>query len=422
MLIKCHFDPSAQKNQPAITYFCTLQLVDLMNKKRLSERFYFRFSLKNNILVSRCAVFDISQCNSSDVFLALQVSKSIFENSTDEELQQPHLCYYISIEDVQKGGLISCKGKEIQNLDNTDQFMLEVVPFEKRKFQNDLLYRRAALGLGENETVQTIGRFNVMTNSYPRFEFLHYLHLRIISADFSKIRLCGYQNVIPKNILVTVRVMESESTPITCIQSKSSANELVAVYNCLLSFGTKLKFSDDIKILLPLELSEKHHILLSFYHIEPTEVDDPKAKKKRKKSKVAGLFLQKEQSVQKILIGQSVISLVKTIDEHEQQFQAYLFKSLKGNYLEKLESQDRYPSRNMCTVATRLVSNLYPPNPVIRNFLDECRKLFDQERHTPQQLSAVLQAAHLLLDQPTSPNEWIIITMLVIILNMRLTL
>jgi hypothetical protein len=105
------------------------------------------------------------------------------------------------------------------------------------------------------------------------FKCLLYVYPKCLKYDTQK----TYSRA--RNILVRVemcdRDLANEDTSLKCIfklnanvSNSSDSSLLVSSYSTIVTYHNKTpQFYDEIKVLLPLNLSEKHHLLFKFYHI-----------------------------------------------------------------------------------------------------------------------------------------------------------
>src|SRR5690606_36245091 len=95
----------------------------------------------------------------------------------------------------------------------------------------------------------------------PRYWFEHFIVIRPVLAEFGEINVPESKGSL---YLIKVQIMESECKAIRCIQIEGSERLTSKAYCCI---SNTPKWNDEFKALIPLQIHQKHHILLTIYHI-----------------------------------------------------------------------------------------------------------------------------------------------------------
>lgn len=396
IVVKCHYEPH-KVLQPTRTLYCCLQLIDVEKKKTLSERFYFKFQ-GDKTEVSPASIFNIFGHDPKNVCMALFIGKdlqllshnrksvySLFKRPHHivfEEYQKWSCWHPISLEEIKKRGIITFMEKDCSRTDH-GRFSLEV---------SKLDWKQQKLG---NQTFRT--HEYAIIDKAPRFQFVHFLIIRPMYADLSGIRLPkGLKN---RNVLVKVRIMSEEHEAIPCIVNKYTQQLEKKAY-CSIAFGEKPKWADDIKAILPLKITPKHHIMLNLYFLEP------KAKPKRVLTDSTTNYSFKN----KHFIGNAMILLQDVMKVPEMISQALLYKSLDASYLSYMEEQEHYNSKNIVKVTTRVVSSLNTQFSNIACFFNAAEALINERvRASDTTIINEINNLHSIADHP---HLWMILSML----------
>uniref|UniRef100_A0A8C2V7T6 Dedicator of cytokinesis 10 n=1 Tax=Chinchilla lanigera TaxID=34839 RepID=A0A8C2V7T6_CHILA len=176
-----------------------------------------------------------------------------------------------------------------------------------------------------------------------------------------------------RNITVCIEFKNSDkegAKPVKCIYGKPGGPLFTsATYTAVLHHAQNPDFSDEVKIELPTQLHEKHHILFSFYHV----TCDINAKANAKKKEAL------ETSV-----GYAWLPLMKHNQIASQEYNIPIATSLPPNYL---STQDPASGKHggsdikwvdggkpLFKVATFVVSTVNTQDPHVNAFFQQCQK------------------------------------------------
>ncbi|XP_064142696.1 dedicator of cytokinesis protein 10 isoform X7 [Loxodonta africana] len=176
-----------------------------------------------------------------------------------------------------------------------------------------------------------------------------------------------------RNITVCVEFKNSDeegAKPVKCIYGKPGGPLFTsAAYTAVLHHSQNPDFSDEVKIELPTQLHEKHHVLFSFYHV----TCDINAKANAKKKEAL------ETSV-----GYSWLPLKRHDQIASQEYNIPVATSLPPNYLSFQDSASGKHSTSdikwvdggkpLFKVSTFVVSTVNSQDPHVNTFFKECQK------------------------------------------------
>ncbi|XP_036277566.1 dedicator of cytokinesis protein 10 isoform X14 [Pipistrellus kuhlii] len=176
-----------------------------------------------------------------------------------------------------------------------------------------------------------------------------------------------------RNITVCIEFKNSDeegAKPVKCIYGKPGGAVFTsAAYTAVLHHSQNPDFSDEVKIELPTQLHEKHHILFSFYHI----TCDINAKANAKKKEAL------ETSV-----GYAWLPLMKHDQIASQEYNIPIATSLPPNYLRFQDSASGKHGgsdlkwvdggKPLFKVSTFVVSTVNTQDPYVNAFFRECQK------------------------------------------------
>nr|XP_045002712.1 dedicator of cytokinesis protein 10 isoform X6 [Jaculus jaculus] len=176
-----------------------------------------------------------------------------------------------------------------------------------------------------------------------------------------------------RNITVCVEFKNSDedgAKPVKCIYGKPGGPLFTsAAYTAVLHHSQNPDFSDEVKIELPTQLHEKHHILFSFYHI----TCDINAKANAKKKEAL------ETSV-----GYAWLPLMKRDQIASQEYNLPIATTLPPNYLSTQDSSSGKHvggdvkwvdgGKPLFRVSTFVVSTVNAQDPRVNAFFQQCQK------------------------------------------------
>lgn len=161
----------------------------------------------------------------------------------------------------------------------------------------------------------------------PFFTFEHSLFIYPLSVSFEKCRPPDHPKLKPNNILLEVILKEDNST--YGAPRINHDGRLIHKAMCSVTFEESSPiFYEEIKIQLPLPIKPTQHILFNFYHLM-AERNLSKRRKVIENIQRDGLLSQEENftdTVQKVLIGHSVLALTNCIDPQDNTHSLIVFK------------------------------------------------------------------------------------------------
>ncbi|XP_053453574.1 dedicator of cytokinesis protein 10 isoform X9 [Nycticebus coucang] len=176
-----------------------------------------------------------------------------------------------------------------------------------------------------------------------------------------------------RNITVCIEFKNSDeegAKPVKCIYGKPGGPLFTsAAHTAVLHHSQNPDFSDEVKIELPTQLHEKHHILFSFYHV----TCDINAKANAKKKEAL------ETSV-----GYAWLPLMKQDQIASQEYNIPIATSLPPNYLSFQDSPSGKHGvsdikwvdggKPLFKVSTFVVSTVHTQDPHVNAFFQQCQK------------------------------------------------
>ncbi|XP_050017043.1 dedicator of cytokinesis protein 10 isoform X12 [Alexandromys fortis] len=176
-----------------------------------------------------------------------------------------------------------------------------------------------------------------------------------------------------RNITVCIEFKNSDedgAKPMKCIYGKPGGPLFTsAAYTAVLHHSQNPDFSDEVKIELPTQLHEKHHLLFSFYHI--TCDINAKAKAKKKESLETS-------------VGYAWLPLMKHDQIASQEYNIPITTTLPPNYLSIQDSASgKHGGSNvkwvdggkpLFKVSTFVVSTVNTQDPHVNAFFHQCQK------------------------------------------------
>ncbi|XP_020930470.1 dedicator of cytokinesis protein 10 isoform X28 [Sus scrofa] len=176
-----------------------------------------------------------------------------------------------------------------------------------------------------------------------------------------------------RNITVCIEFKnsdEEDAKPVKCIYGKPGGPLFTsAAYTAVLHHSQNPDFSDEVKIELPTQLHEKHHILFSFYHI----TCDINAKANAKKKEAL-----------ETPVGYAWLPLMKHDQIASQEYSIPVATSLPPNYLSFQDSSSGKHGgsdikwvdggKPLFKVSTFVVSTVNTQDPHVNEFFRQCQK------------------------------------------------
>lgn len=176
-----------------------------------------------------------------------------------------------------------------------------------------------------------------------------------------------------RNITVCIEFKnsdEEDARPLKCIYGKPGGPLFTsAAYTAVLHHSQNPDFSDEVKIELPTQLHEKHHILFSFYHV----TCDINAKANAKKKEAL-----------ETPVGYAWLPLMKDDQIASQEYNIPVAASLPPNYLSFQDSANGKHTgsdikwvdggKPLFKVSTFVVSTVNTQDPHVNAFFRQCQK------------------------------------------------
>ncbi|KAM9315606.1 dedicator of cytokinesis protein 10 [Gastrophryne carolinensis] len=214
------------------------------------------------------------------------------------------------------------------------------------------------------EFVQPSTKYSQPYRTYKNQIYIYPKHLKFDNQKcFHKAR----------NIVIRIEFKSSDdegSQPLKCIYGKPGGPLFTTVaYTTVLHHSQNPDFYDEVKIELPTQLHEKHHILFSFHHVTCDINAKPNAKKKE---------------ALETPVGFSWLPLFKNEQLTSQDHLIAVASCLPPNYL-KMEDA-AFEKHTLCDlkwvdggkplfkVSTLVVSTVYPQDPYMNSFFQQCQK------------------------------------------------
>ncbi|XP_043966225.1 dedicator of cytokinesis protein 9 isoform X5 [Gambusia affinis] len=192
-----------------------------------------------------------------------------------------------------------------------------------------------------------------------------------------------------RNIAVCVEFKDSdedEAQPLKCIYGRPGGPLFTKqAYAAVLHHQHNPEFYDEIKIELPTQLHEKHHLLFSFYHVSC----DNNSKKK---------------DVVETPVGSAWLPLLKDggrVIMNEQQFP--VAANLPAGYLSSQDGASKQSGseikwvdggKPLFTLSTHLVSTVYTQDQHLHNFFQHCQNMDMSEQASEGELIKYLKSLH----------------------------
>lgn len=305
-MIHCRYEGEAAEE-----LFCSLQIIDVDTKIKMGERFHFSISEQRK--TSPGAVFTLPKHYTKSTYLVLNVCKKFndiaakrfswfkkpntMKNTSAVMLGEykQHVCWYvIPLNEVRKGGTVDCGCPMKKPKEKIGNFWLEVRKFDRK-------IRTAQLWTRVNEYT--------VSDPTPRYWFEHFIVIRPVLAEFGEINVPESKGSL---YLIKVQIMESECKAIRCIQIEGSERLTSKAYCCI---SNTPKWNDEFKALIPLQIHQKHHILLTIYHITNKSPTDYSLK----------------------TIGYAIFPLQVAVMHRELTFKGAIITSLQENYMNSWE-------------------------------------------------------------------------------------
>ncbi|KAM4589700.1 dedicator of cytokinesis protein 10 isoform 2-T2 [Fundulus diaphanus] len=213
------------------------------------------------------------------------------------------------------------------------------------------------------EFVQDTTKFTQPHRVYRNHIYVYPKHLKYDSQkSFAKAR----------NIAVSVEFRSSDeevAKPLKCIYGKPGGPVFTtAACTTVLHHSQNPDFYDEVKIELPIQLHEKHHLLFSFYHV--TCDINAKTSSKRKEALETA-------------VGYSWLPILKEGRMQSQEFNIPVSCNLPPGYLAIKEASNAKNGADVkwvdggkaiFKVSTNVISTVYTQDPHLNRFFQQCQK------------------------------------------------
>uniref|UniRef100_A0A4W4H8R8 Dedicator of cytokinesis 9b n=1 Tax=Electrophorus electricus TaxID=8005 RepID=A0A4W4H8R8_ELEEL len=187
-----------------------------------------------------------------------------------------------------------------------------------------------------------------------------------------------------RNIAVCVELRDSDgddTEPLKCIYGRPGDQLFCThAYAAVLHHHQSPEFYDEIKMELPTQLHEKHHLLFTFYHISC----DSSTKKR---------------DVLETAVGSAWLPLLKDGRAAMSEQQLPVACNLPAGYLSSQDERNKVKwvdgGRPLFRVSTHLVSTVYTQDQHLHNFFHHCQKMAPGSEHAPEaELVKYLKSLH----------------------------
>ncbi|KAM4772704.1 dedicator of cytokinesis protein 10-like isoform 2-T2 [Rhinophrynus dorsalis] len=213
------------------------------------------------------------------------------------------------------------------------------------------------------EFVQASTKYSQPYRTYKNQIYLYPKHLKYDSQKcFNKAR----------NIMVCIEFKNSDeegSQPLKCIYGKPGGPLFTtAAYTTILHHSQNPDFYDEVKIELPTQLHEKHHILFSFHHVTCDINAKANAKKKEALETPVGFAWLPLLKKKKLTSQDHLIPVATCLPPKYLSFE----DATTGKSVSDLKWVDG--GKPLFKVSTLVASTIYTQDPYLNNFFQQCQK------------------------------------------------
>ncbi|XP_063772080.1 dedicator of cytokinesis protein 10 isoform X4 [Pseudophryne corroboree] len=214
------------------------------------------------------------------------------------------------------------------------------------------------------EFVQTSTKYSEPHRTYKNQIYIYPKHLKYDSQRyFSKAR----------NIMVCVEFKSSDeegSQPLKCIYGKPGSSLFTtAAYTTILHHSQNPDFYDEVKIELPTQLHEKHHILFSFHHVTCDINAKANAKKKEALETPVGFAWLPLFKNEQLTSQEHLIPVAASLPARYLNMEDATFGKQTGSDLKWVDG-----GKPLFKVSTLVVSTVYTQEPYLNSFFQQCQK------------------------------------------------
>ncbi|XP_041835168.1 LOW QUALITY PROTEIN: dedicator of cytokinesis protein 9-like [Melanotaenia boesemani] len=190
-----------------------------------------------------------------------------------------------------------------------------------------------------------------------------------------------------RNIAVCIEFKDSdedEAESLKCIYGRpGGALFTKQAFAAVLHHQQNPEFYDEIKMELPTQLHEKHHLLFTFYHVS---CDSNSKKKDLVESPVGSAWLPLLRDGGRIVVNEQQLSVAANLPAGYLSFQDGLKSGLEIKWVDG--------GKPLFTVSTHLVSTVYTQDQHLYNFFHHCQRMETSEAASEGELVKYLKSLH----------------------------
>ncbi|XP_038157914.1 dedicator of cytokinesis protein 9-like isoform X3 [Cyprinodon tularosa] len=192
-----------------------------------------------------------------------------------------------------------------------------------------------------------------------------------------------------RNIAVCVEFKDSdedEAQPLKCIYGRPGGPLFTKqAYAAVLHHQQNPEFYDEIKIELPTQLHEKHHLLFSFYHVS---CDNNSKKKDVVETPVGSAWLALLRDGGRVIMNEQQLPVAANLSP------GYLSSHDGVNKQSGSEIKWVDGGKPLFSVSTHLVSTVYTQDQHLHNFFQHCQSMDMSEQASEGELIKYLKSLH----------------------------
>ncbi|XP_037552296.1 dedicator of cytokinesis protein 9 [Nematolebias whitei] len=190
-----------------------------------------------------------------------------------------------------------------------------------------------------------------------------------------------------RNIAVCIEFKDSdedEAQPLKCIYGRPGGPLFTKhAYAAVLHHQQNPEFYDEIKIELPTQLHEKHHLLFTFYHVS---CENNSKKKDMVETPVGSAWLLLLRDGGRVIMNEQQLPVAANLPA------GYL--SFQDNKQSGMEIKWVDGGKSLFTVSTHLVSTVYTQDQHLHNFFHHCQSMEVSEQASEGDLVKYLKSLH----------------------------
>ncbi|XP_047211342.1 dedicator of cytokinesis protein 9-like isoform X6 [Girardinichthys multiradiatus] len=192
-----------------------------------------------------------------------------------------------------------------------------------------------------------------------------------------------------RNIAVCVEFKDSdddEAQPLKCIYGRPGGPLFTKqAYAAVLHHQQNPEFYDEIKIELPTQLHEKHHLLFNFYHVS---CENNSKKKDAVETPVGSAWLPLLRDGGRVIMNEQQLSVAANLPS------GYLISQDGVNKQSGSEIKWVDGGKPLFTVSTHLVSTVYTQDQHLHNFFQHCQSMDMSGQASEGELIKYLKSLH----------------------------